>query len=164
MYKHQKIETSLLYTLSWIEERYAMLFKGDYFSPQEDRRHQIKLSGAYKIGMFKASALLTYKSPSPYLSLVQLEGDGIGDADVTVVQDFLPAYFSLDLGLYFHFKLIKQPAMVGFSVINATNHINISDLEYLGRVSGADGNPVYITNQTELLGRTFNVHFRYLIN
>lgn len=164
IYKNKKVETSLLYTLSWIEERYPMLFQGAYFSPQEDRRHQVKFSGAYEMGSFKVSALLTYKSPSPYLSLVQLEGDGIGDADFAAVQDYLPAYFSLDLSLDYHFNLIKQPAMVGVSLINATNHTNVSDLQYLGRVSGTDGNPVFITNQTELLGRTFNVHFRYLID
>ncbi len=164
IYKNQKLETSLLYTLSWLEERYAMLFKGDYFSPQEDRRHQVKASGAYKMGGFKVSALLTYKSPAPYLSLLELADSGIGNADFTAVQDYLPAYFSLDLSLDYHFKLIKQPAMVGVSLINATNHRNVSDLQYLGRVTGDGGNQVFITNQTELLGRTINVHFRYLID
>lgn len=164
IYKNQKLETSLLYTLSWLEERYPMLFRGAYFSPQEDRRHQVKFSGAYKMGGFKLSGLLTYKSPAPYLSLVQLEGDGIGDADFAAVQDYLPAYFSLDISLDYHFKLIRQPAMVGVSLINSTNHKNVSDLQYLGRVSGDAGNQVFITNQTELLGRTFNVHFRYLID
>jgi hypothetical protein len=164
IYKNQKIETSLLYTLSWMEERYAALFQGVYFSPQEDRRHQVKLSAGYKAGRFKCSALLNYKSPSPYLSLVQLEGDGIGDANFMAVQDFLPAYFSLDIGLDYHFSLFGQPTMIGVSLINATNHTNVSDIQYLGRVAGDNGSQVFITNQTELLGRTFNVHFRYLIN
>ncbi len=164
IYKNKKLESSLLYTLSRLQERYAMLFQGAYFSPQEDSRHQVKVSGAYKMGGFKVSALITYKSPSPYLSLVELEGDGIGDANFAAVQDYLPAYFSLDLTLDYNFTLFKQPTMVGISLINATNHTNVSDLQYLGKVSGDGGNPVFITNQTELLGRTFNVHFRYLID
>jgi hypothetical protein len=54
--------------------------------------------------------------------------------------------------------------MLGFSLINATNHQNISDLQHLGKISREGGGELYITSQTELLGRTANVHFRYLIN
>lgn len=164
VYKNQNTEFSLYYTLSWLKERYPMLFQGDYFSPQEDRRHQVKLAGAQKMGAFKATGLITYKSPAPYLSQVFLENGGIGDANFMAVQDYLPAYFSLDLGLEYHFRLLRQPAMLGVSLINATNHRNVSDIQYLGRVPGDNGNQLYITNQTELLGRTFNVHFRYLVN
>jgi hypothetical protein len=165
LYKINGFETSLMYTLSKIEERYPMLFNGDYFSPQEDRRHQVKAAGAYTIGKFKGSVLLTYKSKAPYLSLVRLDGrDGIGMADYEAVQRYLPAYFSLDLGLEYTFRIFKQPAMLGFSLINATNHQNISDLQHLGKISREGGGELYITSQTELLGRTANVHFRYLIN
>ena len=164
LYKWKKVETSILYTLSKIEERYDMLFQGDYYSPQEDRRHQVKWSGAYLFGKFRASALLTYKSEAPYLSLVRLNGHGgIGNANYETVLRYLPSYFSLDLGLDYTFKCFQQPAMVGVSLINATNHENISDLQHLGRVD-RDSGELYITNQTELLGRTFNVHFRYLLN
>ena len=164
VYKNQNTELSLYYTLSWLKERYPMLFQGNYFSPQEDRRHQVKFAGAQKMGAFKATTLITYKSPAPYLSQVFLENGGIGDANFMAVQDYLPAYFSLDIGLEYHFRLIRQPAMLGVSLINATNHRNVSDIQYLGRVPGDNGNQLYITNQTELLGRTFNVHFRFLVN
>lgn len=165
LYKIKRFETSLMYTLSKIEERYPMLFNGSYFSPQEDRHHQVKAAGAYMIGKFKPSALLSYKSKAPYLSLVRLGGGGgLGMTDYKAVQRFLPAYFSLDLGLEYSFTLFKQPAMLGFSLINATNHQNISDLQHLAKISREGGKELYITSQTELLGRTANVHFRYLIN
>jgi hypothetical protein len=165
LYKKKKVEASVLYTLSKIEERYAMLFNGSYFAPQDDRRHQVKASGTYSFGKFRASSLLTYKSKAPYLSLVRLDGrNGIGMEDFNAVQRYLPAYFSLDLGLDFSFLLFKQPAMIGVSMINATNNQNISDLQHLGKISRGGDNEVYITSQTELLGRTANVHFRYLIN
>ena len=165
LYKKNKVEASVMYTLGKIEERYDQLFNGDYFSPQEDRRHQVKASGAYTFGKFKASTLITYKSEAPYLSLVRLDGrGGIGNANYTAVQRYLPPYFSLDLGLEYSFALFKQPAMLGVSLINATNHQNISDLQHLGKVPRDGGGELYITSQTELLGRTANVHFRYLIN
>ncbi|MBL0006704.1 MAG: TonB-dependent receptor [Saprospiraceae bacterium] len=165
LYKKKKVEASVLYTLSKIEERYAMLFNGSYFTPQDDRRHQLKASGTYSFGKFRASTLITYKSKAPYLSLVRLDGrNGIGMEDFNAVQRYLPSYFSLDLGLDFSFLLFKQPAMIGVSLINATNNQNISDLQHLGKISRGGDNEVYITSQTELLGRTANVHFRYLIN
>ncbi|HSF90095.1 MAG TPA: TonB-dependent receptor, partial [Saprospiraceae bacterium] len=104
LYKKKKVEASVLYTLSKIEERYAMLFNGSYFAPQDDRRHQVKASGTYSFGKFRASTLVTYKSKAPYLSLVRLDGrNGIGMEDFDAVQRYLPAYFSLDLGLDFSF-------------------------------------------------------------
>lgn len=165
IYKWKKLETSVLYTLSKIEERYDMLFNNEYFSPQEDRRHQVKGSLAYVFGKFRASALLTYKSEAPYLSLVRLSSGhgGLGNADYNTVLRYLPPYFSLDLGLEYSFKCFDHPAMAGVSLINATNHENVSDLQHLGRVS-RDGGELYITSQTELLGRTPNIYFRYLIN
>ena len=165
LYKKKRIEASLLYTLSKLEERYERLFNGDYFSPEEDRRHQIKASGIYTLGKFRMSSLVTFKSEAPYVSLVRLDGrGGIGMVDYNSVQRYLPAYFSLDLGLEYSFTLFKQPAMVGFSLINATNHENINDLQHLGKVTREGEGGLYVTSQTELLGRTANVHFRYLID
>ena len=165
LYKKERVEASLLYTLSKLEERYEKLFNGEYFSPEEDRRHQVKAAGAYTLGKFRVSSLVTYKSKAPYVSLIRLDGrDGIGNVDYSSVQDYLPAYFSLDLGLEYSFALFKQPAMIGFSLINATNHENIDDLQHLGRVSREGEGGLYVTSHTELLGRTANVHFRYLID
>jgi hypothetical protein len=165
LYKKKRFESSVLYTLSKIEERYPQLFRGEYFTPQEDRRHQVKLAGTYSLGKFRIMSLLTYKSKAPYLSLVRLDGrNGIGKVNYRAVQRYLPAYFSLDLGVDYSFMLFKQNALIGFSLINATNHENVSDIQHLGKVSREGGSQLYITNQTELLGRTANVHFRYLLH
>lgn len=165
LYKKKKIEASLLYTLSKIAERYDQLFNGNYFSPQEDRRHQVKASAICFFGRFQLSTLLTYKSKAPYLSLVRLEGrDGIGMVDQGAVLRYLPPYFSLDLGFDYSFSFFKQPAMIGISLINATNHENIYDLQHIGRIPREGSGGIFLTNRTELLGRTANVHFRYLID
>ena len=166
VYRLNHFESSVSYTLSKISQQSDMLFNGNSFSPKEDRRHQVKWSALYKIGKFTPTILLNYKSKAPYLSLVRLEGrDGIGMVDQGNVFRYLPPYFSLDLGLDYSFKCFKQPAQVGVSLINTTNHENINDLQHLGRVS-KDGGPkgLFLTNETELLGRTFNVYFRYLLN
>lgn len=167
-YKKNNFETTVSYTLSKISERFDMLFNGQPFSPEEDRRHQVKLSADYKIRRFTVNSLLTYKTKAPYLSLVRIDGGGgIGMGDPKQAFRYLPPYFSLDLGLDYSFNCFHQPAQFGISLINATNHENISDLEHIGRVSrdkGIGGNKVlYVTQQTELLGRTFNVHFRFLL-
>jgi hypothetical protein len=110
----------------------------------------------------ETSLLLNYKSKAPYLSLIRLEGSGgIDMVDQENVIRYLPPYFSLDLGADYSFRVFNQPAQFGVSVINVTNHSNIADLQHIGRVSRDMGQgSFYITQQTELLGRTGNVHFR----
>jgi hypothetical protein len=164
-YTQKNFETTLSYTFSQIAERFDRLFNGEWFSPQEDRRHQVKFSTQYTFGKFTASTLLNYKSKAPYLSYVRLDGrNGIEMADQDNSFSELPPYFSLDLGLDYSFKCFRRPAQIGVSLINATNHQNIKDFEHIGKLSGDNGTDgLYTTRVTELLGRTFNVHLRYLI-
>ncbi|HZV70559.1 MAG TPA: carboxypeptidase-like regulatory domain-containing protein [Saprospiraceae bacterium] len=169
-FKQKNFEGTMYYTLSKISERFDKLFNGNPFSPEEDRRHQLKISANYKIKKFTVNSLLTYKTKAPYLSLIKIDGHGgagMGDPDNSF--KYLPAYFSLDLGLDYSFTIYHQPAQIGISLINATNHVNISDFEHTGLVTrdegpGGGGSPIYLTQQTELLGRTFNVHARVLIH
>lgn len=165
-YKHKDFETTFSYTLSKISQQFDQLFNGQTFSPKEDRRHQLKLSSQYKFGSFIASGLLNYKSEAPYVSFRRIEGQGgIGMADYEMSVRYIPSYFSLDLGLDYTFSIAKQTAQIGASVINATDHTNINDLQHVGRIRPAPGsNDLYLLYETELLGRTFNVHFRLLIN
>jgi len=163
-YKDRKVDVSLLYTLSRMWEQYDDLFQGDSFAPQEDRRHQLKLQGRYRFGRFIASGLVSYKSRAPYLSFVALQGagGGIGNASRQDVFRYLPAYFSLDLGLDYTFEVFKVPCLFGASVINLTDHTNVDDLLHLGRVSPDMGRQVYLTQETTLLGRTGNVRLRVI--
>ena len=163
-YKTKKTSGTISYTLSKISEQYDMLFNGNSFSPKEDRRHQLKLYSEWLLGNFSISGLLNYKTKAPYISLVRLEGNGgIGMVDQGNVLRYLPPYFSLDLELNYSFQLFKQDALLGISLINATDHTNINDLQHIGKIGGADGGAkgLFVTNETELLGRTVNVHFRY---
>ncbi len=164
--KIKKSETSVSYTLSKISQQFNKLFKGISFSPTEDRRHQIKLSSRYKMAPFMFSGLLSYKTKAPYISLIRLEGQGeIGMVNQGMVLRYLPPYFSLDLGLDYSFRIATHPAQLGLSLINATNHENINDVQHIGRIArNADMGGLYLTHETELLGRTLNLHFRMLID
>ncbi len=165
IYKKKNWEATVLYTLSRLAERYDPIFRGRYFSPQEDRRHQLKTGVITGFGRFQASASMHYKSKAPYLSLVLLDGrDGIGTVDQGTVRRYLPPYFSMDLGLDYAFKFVKQPTVIGISLINATDHQNIHDLQHIGRITRTGAAGLYVTSQTELLGRTANVHFRMVID
>lgn len=171
-WKKGKTDVVIAYTLSKIAEQYDMLFNGKEFSPEADRRHQLKLSGKYNPGKFDLSTFVTYKSKAHYLSFVQLEShDGgggqhgpgdVGMAEPTLVFAKLPEYFSLDFGVDYNFNLFKQTAQIGISLINATDHANIEEIQHLGRVSREGDNSLYITQQTELLGRTWNVHAKVI--
>jgi|GEM_PF-1157212 len=170
-YKVGKADIVASYTLSKIAEQYDQLFNGAEFSPQEDRRHQLKLSGKYKLGHFDLSSLITYKSEAPYLSFVQVENhnhdhghehEGLDMADQTAVFDSLPPYFSLDFAIDYNFNFFKQGAQLGISLINATDHANIEEAHYIGRVSRDNMDGLYLTQRTELLGRTWNARFRIM--
>ncbi|HUR31771.1 MAG TPA: TonB-dependent receptor [Saprospiraceae bacterium] len=165
-YKLKDFETTLSYTLSKISQEFDKLFNGQSFSPKEDRRHQLKLSSQYKFGQFIASGLINYKSEAPYVSFRRIEGQGgIGMADYEMSVKYIPSYFSLDLGLDYTFSIAKQTAQIGASVINATDHTNINDLQHVGRIMPTPGmGDLFLIHETELLGRTFNLHFRVLIN
>ncbi len=165
--KWGKSDLVMSYTLSKIAEQYDHLFNGAEFSPQEDRRHQLKFSGKYRLGHFDLSTLITYKSKAPYLSFVEVENhnhdhDGIDQADQNVVFDYLPPYFSLDFALDYSFEFFKQQAQLGLSLINATDHANIEEVQQTGRVSRENMEGLYLTQRTELLGRTGNVRFKIM--
>ncbi|HJW28382.1 MAG TPA: hypothetical protein VJ508_03930, partial [Saprospiraceae bacterium] len=163
VYKIKKTDIVLSYTLSKIQEKYDQVFHGDYFSPQEDRRHQLKLSGNYQFGPVMLGGLVTYKSKAPYVSFVRVEEHGGGGIDMTDPQSalqYLPEYFSLDLSADYAFDFFKSKAQLGVSLINATDHANIQEIQHTGRVSRDNMGGLYITQQTELLGRTWNAHVK----
>jgi hypothetical protein len=176
-FKKGRTDIVMSYTLSKIAEQYDQFFNGKEFSPQEDRRHQLKLSGKYKLGHFDLSTQVTYKSKAPYLSFVEVEKHdpdyhhdpdhhhghgGIDMADQKVVFEYLDPFFSLDFGVDYSFDFFNQKAQLGISLINATDHANIEEKQHIGRVSGDDDEGRYLTQQTELLGRTWNARFRIM--
>ena len=182
-YKQGRTDIVISYTLGKIAEQYDKLFNGNEFSPPEDRRHQLKLSGKYKLGHFDLSSQVTYKSEAPYLSLVQLERHdhdhvnnhghdpdpdhnyghgGIDMADQKVVFEYLDPFFSLDFAVDYSFDFFNQKALLGISLINATDHANIEEVQHIGRVSGENDESRYLTQRTELLGRTWNARFRIM--
>lgn len=168
-YKKGKTDLVASYTLSKIKEQYDDFFNGEEFSPQEDRRHQVKFSGRYQLGHFDLSSSVTYKSKAPYLSYIKVEDNdhqhghhGIQMAEQEAVFDSIPAFFSLDFGVDYSFKFMKQHALVGISLINATDHANIEEIVNIGRVTKDDDNGLYLIQKTEFLGRTWNVRFRIM--
>ncbi|HEX5113055.1 MAG TPA: TonB-dependent receptor, partial [Saprospiraceae bacterium] len=169
-YKKGKTDFVASYTLSKIAEQYDKFFDGKEFSPQEDRRHQVKLSGRYKMGNFDFSTLITYKSKAPYLSYIKVEDHdndhhghhGIEMAPPEAVFDSLPAYFSLDLGVDYSFKFLNQRALIGISLINATDHANVEEIINIGRISRDEKDGIFLIQKSELLGRTWNARFRIM--
>ena len=177
-YKKGKTDILVSYTLSKMAEQYDGLYKGEEFSPQEDRRHQVKFSAKQQMGKFDFRSLLTYKSEAPYLSLVKLEehngwdhghggpgghhhGGHTEEAEYDLVVEHRYPFFSLDLGIDYSFMLAKQSAQIGLSLLNVTDHENIEEEQYTARVDKDENNkPLYISQQTELLGRTWNAHFK----
>jgi hypothetical protein len=83
-------------------------------------------------------------------------------ADEKVVFEYLDPFFSLDFAVDYSFNFFNQKAQLGISLINATDHANIEEKQHIGRVSGENEEGKYLTQQTELLGRTWNARFRIM--
>ena len=177
-FKKGKTDFVASYTLSKIAEQYDRFFEGKEFSPQEDRRHQVKFSGKYKMGHFDFSTSVTYKSKAPYLSYVKVEDNdhhndhdndhnhhghhGIEMAPPEAVFDSLPEFFSLDLGIDYSFKFLNQRALIGISLINSTDHANVDEIVYIGQIERDEEDGLFLTQKSELLGRTWNARFRIM--
>jgi hypothetical protein len=58
--------------------------------------------------------------------------------------------------------LFNQNALLGVSLINATNHANIEEVQQIGMVSRDNDEGLYLTQKIELLGRTLNARFRII--
>ena len=124
------------------------------------------------MGHVDFSTLVTYKSKAPYLSYIKVEDHdndhhghhGIEMAPPEAVFDYLPEFFSLDLGIDYAFKFLNQRALIGISLINATNHANVEEIVNLGRIERdfTDNDGLFLTQKSELLGRTWNARFRIM--
>ncbi|NNE26635.1 MAG: TonB-dependent receptor, partial [Saprospiraceae bacterium] len=164
-YKHHNYSAWLAYTLSESLDSYKGLFKGESFASEDDRRHQIKWIHNYKLGKFTFTNNIIYASGRRFLSLDNLtELLDRGNLDARNLFNKLPAYFRIDLGVEYGFKINALEAQCGVSVFNVMNRQNLRYVQYAYRINndGAGGilSSQILGAEAELLDRTLNLHFQ----
>ncbi|MEM6726676.1 MAG: TonB-dependent receptor, partial [Bacteroidota bacterium] len=149
------------YTLSKITNQYPEIRNNTSFAGQNDRRHQLKWLNTYKTGKWEWSANWIYTSGRPYTDVSILSPDQ--DRRLINPQDRLdrlPAYWRLDLGVNYRFKIKSLDANIGASVFNVTDRANVKYLQFIYSLPGEQTMPQneVLGTQTNLLPRTVNLN------
>lgn len=161
-YQFDKLYSGLAYTLSKSEDKYNGLFKGKYFASQNDRRHQLKWINNLRLNNFDFNLNVIYANGRPYIpfeNLQMINGKSILDRKN---QKQMPAYFRLDIGGNYNFKISKIDANVGISIFNLTNRQNVKYVQYSHQINGNGSNSndsVVIGTGADLIDRTLNLNF-----
>ncbi|MCB0688689.1 MAG: TonB-dependent receptor plug domain-containing protein [Saprospiraceae bacterium] len=155
----------IAYTLSKSTRQFKEIRFNQPFPAENDRRHQFKWVNTYHLGKFSFSANYIYSSGKPYLALNELpEETDRRDLDGDSYLENLPSYQRLDLGVDFHFNLMRKKGTIGISCFNVTNHTNVKYLQYIYSIplEGPRGQQLntVVGAETSLLKRTPNLKFR----
>lgn len=107
------------------------------FPANQDQRHELKLVGNYKLGVFDLSATFVfatgkpYTAPTGYYELTLLDGTKTAYFDVSDKNALrLPNYHRLDISATYNFNMGNSKASLGCSVFNLYNRKNVWYNEY----------------------------------
>jgi len=153
--KFGKINGWASYTLGKVEYTIAPFNNGAAYPANQDRRHEVKLVGNYKLGKWNLAATWVYAAGAPYTApenqynLELLDGRTrsfihVGDKNA----QRLPAYHRMDVALSRQFESSAFNLDLGLSVFNLYDHKNVWYREYR-----LDTSPV-IVNDIVTLGFT----------
>ena len=153
--KFGKVNGWASYTLGKVEYKIFPFNNGVAYAANQDRRHEVKLVGNYKLGKWNLAGTWVYATGAPYTapenqySIALLDGSTrsfihVGDKNGAR----LPAYHRLDLALTRQFESNALSWDLGLSVFNLYDHKNVWYREYR-----LDTSPV-IVNDIVTLGFT----------
>ena len=162
-YKKDNYTGGVSYTLSKSEDRYNQIFRGEYFSNQNDRRHQLKWLNNISLGKFSLTGNIIATSGRPYIALEKIENSqerlNLRSRDII---NNLPYYLRIDFGADYQFHIGKNEASIGLSIFNITNRQNVKYIQYSTRVTNnnnMNAKNIILGTEGELLDRTLNLNF-----
>ncbi len=161
--RFKNVQTWIAYTLSKSARKYKEIRRGRPFPAQDDRRHQLKWTNEWTKNRVSVGANFILSSGKPYLALNELSGgQDRNQFERRAFIEYLPAYWRIDLGIKYRFKLSSFKGTIGLSVFNVSDRDNVKYLQYIFSVPLQDGllNSV-IGTETTLLGRTPNLSLRF---
>ncbi|MCZ6520954.1 MAG: hypothetical protein O6848_05615 [Bacteroidetes bacterium] len=140
------------YTLGKVEYQFDVFNRGEEFPADQDRRHEIKLVGSFKLGKWMLSSTWVFASGTPYTapesqySIELLDGTlrgftHVGDKN----QNRLPSYHRMDMSLSRQFITNNLRWDLGLSIFNLYGHTNVWYREFI-----LDTSPIIIRDVTTL--------------
>jgi len=125
------------YTLAQVEHTFPNLNAGDPFPADHDRRHELKIVGSYKMGLWNLSSTYmfstgnAYTAPESQYFLEMLDGEDLSYIHVGDKNSYrLPEYHRVDLSLSRKFEYNNFNWDIGLSVYNLLDHNNVSYRDY----------------------------------
>ncbi len=140
------------YTLGQVEYTFPEFNDGLAFPASHDRRHEVNLVAAYKIGNWNLSASWVYATGKAYTApesqyyLTMLDGDEYAYTHVSDKNtNRLPDYHRLDLSGTYSFNFKTYSGDVGLSIYNLYDNKNVWYREY-----DLETTPIVVTDVTML--------------
>ena len=148
--KSGKLNGWASYTLAKVEYKIFPFNNGEAYPADQDRRHELKLVGNYRLGKWNLAATWVFASGAPYTApenqytVKMLDGSTrsyihVGDKNA----NRLPAYHRMDVSLSRQFSSDWLDLNMGVSAFNLYDHKNVWYREYL-----LDTNPVIVREVT----------------
>lgn len=160
---YNNYETFICYTLSKSEERYSEINDGEFYSSENDRRHQLKWVNSYKYKNFTIGLNAFYSSGLTYTNVSGIDADNnITNRSFERRFNRLPDYQRIDTSIAYDFKIRSKRAKISLSVFNLLNTQNIKYIQSIVTSVEENSAPVstVVGNEVNFLNRTFNVSFR----
>ncbi len=161
--QYKSYQTNVSYTLSESKERYKAIFQNQYFASEDDRRHQLKWTNAYRYNNFLFSVDWIYLSGRPYTDFQSLGSTGdIRDINQNDRFKRVEDYSRHDVGVTYFFGFGRNDASVAFSIINLFDIQNTKYVQTITEDISPNGNqPIHLVvgSETAMLNRLYNVSF-----
>ena len=149
------------YTLGKVDYTFPDFNDGNPFPATQDRRHEFKVIGTYKVGKWDLSATWIYASGQAYTApesqyyITLLDGQSESYIHVSDKNAYrLPDYHRLDLSAAFNFITKSYGGQFGLSIFNAYNNENVWYRKY-----DLESAPIVVTDVT-MLGITPTLFFK----
>lgn len=149
------------YTLGKVDYTFPDFNDGNPFPATQDRRHEFKVIGTYKVGKWYLSATWIYASGQAYTApesqyyITLLDGQSESYIHVSDKNAYrLPDYHRLDLSAAFNFTTKSFGGQFGLSIFNAYNNENVWYRKY-----DLESAPIVVTDVT-MLGITPTLFFK----
>ena len=159
--KHGSFTGWISYTLGKVEHTFSNLNEGIAFPAGHDRRHELKMVGIYKRGLWNFSSTWIYSTGNAYTApesqffLEMLDGQALSYIHVGEKNTYrLPSYQRLDLSVSRKFEFGNFNWNAGLSIYNVLNNPNISYRDY-----DLDVTPI-IVSDVVMLGFTPTIFIR----
>lgn len=135
--KFGKLNGWVSYTLGKVKYTIPPFNRGEAYPADQDRRHEVKLVGNYKLGKWNLSGTWVYATGAPYTapenqySIALLDGTSRSFIHVGAKNaQRLPAYHRMDVSVSRQFQSSAFNWDLGLSVFNLYDHKNVWYREY----------------------------------